>query len=191
MYDPVHAPGQILVYQGTAARRFQLTAIRFASRSPREAAINLAKLWTLRGWTMPTFGQSESNIRTDAARREKLGNNGPFSNEGIKNLIDEIGSDSSKSYLGAPPQLLLLSAYSRLGVSQGVGTDSIGHLRKVPVVIESLNINYPADVDYIPTEGANPTPMPTLMNVDLSLIEARSPSEYEKFDLSKFKRGEL
>ena len=192
MYDPVHAPGQIVVYQSTSSRRFQLTQVRLVSRSPREASNNLAKLWVLRGWTMPTFGQQPQNIRTDAAREARLNSDGPLSNDFLREIIDDISSASnSANYLGSPPPVLLLSAYSRLGVSGNVGTGSIGHLKKIPVVIESLNINYPSEVDYIPTEGVSPTPMPTIMTVDISLIEAHSPNELERFNLQQFKRGEL
>lgn len=191
MYDPVHAPGQILVYQGTQARRFQLTQIKLVSRSPQEASINLGKLWIMRSWTLPVFGQTSENPRLDRAREEQLRSTGPYSNDRIRQLVDDIGLENSRSYLGAPPPVLLLSAYSRLGVGSSVGTNSIGHLKKVPVVIESLNINYPTDVDYIPTEGSDPTPMPTIMTVDISLVESHSPSEYEGFNLQKFRRGEL
>lgn len=190
MFDPVHAPGQIAVFQNTAARRFQLTQVKLISRTPREASINLAKLWVLRSWTMPTFGKAGESTRVNNERENRYTSNDVYDNDRLRALVDDISSQSG-SYLGAPPPLLFLSAYSRLGVGDNVGTGGVGHLKKVPVVIESLNINYPSDVDYIPTEGEDPTPMPTVMNVDISLIESQSPSSLERFDLQKFKRGEL
>ena len=190
--DPVHAPGQIAVYKRSMSRRFQLTSIKLASRTPEEASVNLAYLWTLRGWTMPYFGKvggkSEAirnKNKTVAAERVATDRKDTAY---IMDIIEGITTGASNDYLGAPPQVLELSAYSRQGAN---GVNSIGHLYRVPVVIESLGILYPTDVDYMPTDEDKPTPMPTIMTLDIALVETQSPSQLANFSLSDYRKGLL
>lgn len=87
--------------------------------------------------------------------------------------------------------------------------------RGIPVVITSLNVEYPTDVDYIPAsyvaeparvagqtdEEFENTPntrydygtlVPVIQTVSIQLTEIRNPSELmEKFNLEKFKLGML
>jgi hypothetical protein len=60
----------------------------------------------------------------------------------------------------------------------------------IPVVLTSLNVDYPTDIDYIPTEyGTN---VPVIQSVTFQLTEARTVTDLlDKFDLEKFKRGVL
>lgn len=59
----------------------------------------------------------------------------------------------------------------------------------IPVVLSSLNVDYPSDVDYIPTEyGTN---VPVIQSISFQLTEARVPDDLNKFDLEKFKLGVL
>lgn len=60
----------------------------------------------------------------------------------------------------------------------------------IPVVLSSVNIDYPTDMDYIPTEyGTN---VPVIQSVSFQLTEARTPDDLlVKFDLAKFKLGVL
>lgn len=60
----------------------------------------------------------------------------------------------------------------------------------IPVVLSSLNIEYPSDIDYIPTEyGTN---VPVIQSISFQLTEARTPDDLlQKFDLEKFKLGVL
>lgn len=93
--------------------------------------------------------------------------------------------------LGAPPEVLYLSAYSKEKAQQNI--------YKVPTVITSMNHSYPSDVDYIEagdmdengTISKNGTPFPTLMNIELSLLEVHSPKDFSNFSLSKYKQGKL
>lgn len=190
MHDPVQAPGQIMVYKKTNARRFSLTQIRLVSRTPVEASRNLAYLWILRSWTMPNFGIGNPAPRPAQNPTGETGSETAYSENTIRQLIEELaGETPTQNYLGAPPQLLHLSAYSRQGAMRGVR--SLGHIRRVPVLIESLNIFYPSDIDYIPTNETLPTPMPTIMSIDLSLIEAQSPRRLTNFNLESFRQGQL
>jgi len=167
--DPVHMPGQIFVYGSSSARTFNIANIRLVSRTPTEAQKNLEILHNLRFWTMPRFGRQTIEDRT-------------------------LGQ------IGQPPDVILLSAYSNVPGRIGVPNDRsqrMGHLNRVPVVITNLSIPYPSDVDYIPTLGnpaiADPggVPMPTMMPIDITLVEAHSPLEYEEFSLAQFKNGTL
>ena len=187
--DPVHAPGQFMVYKKTSARRFQLTQIRLVSRTRREASQNLAILWILRGWTMPSFGIPDQVKARPENVQQRNDDSSPYSNDKLRQIIDSVSNINNRNILGSPPEVLELSAYSRLGGQNGL--KSLGHLRRVPVVIESLGIYYPSEVDYIPTEDEWPTPMPTVMNVDISLTESQSPQAISNFSLENFKRGEL
>lgn len=60
----------------------------------------------------------------------------------------------------------------------------------IPVVLTSLNVEYPSDIDYIPTEyGTN---VPVIQSLSFQLTEARTPDDLlKKFDLEKFKLGVL
>ena len=167
---PVHAPGAVYMYANTNARTFSISA-KFISRSIDEATVNLAYIQYLRTWAMPTFGRIGAN---------------PAPGEGI---------------LGAPPAILLLTAYS-LGNPSATGVtnttpDSSGNpvpnignnIYQVPVIMTSLEIPYPSDVDYIPTK--NGIPVPTVQTVSISLTEAHSPNAYQQFTLQDYKTGRL
>lgn len=82
-----------------------------------------------------------------------------------------------KNRLGAPPDVLTFTAY---------GDKNIGG---VPVVITSLNVSWPNDVDYIHT--ADMQAFPVIMNIDISLKEAWSPREYSGFSLAAYKKGDM
>jgi len=195
--DPVHAPGQIAVYKRSMSRRFQLTSVKLVSRTPEEASINLAYLWTLRGWTMPAFGTERTGNKDTSRSASPQDSQGAGASPEqrttsyISDIIQGLSQGASSEYLGAPPQVLQLSAYSRQGTTAQSANKSIGHLYRVPVVIESLGINYPTDCDYIPTAEDHPTPMPTVMMIDISLTETLSPNQLSNFNLSKYRRGDL
>lgn len=100
--------------------------------------------------------------------------------------------------LGAPPDVLYLYAYSSSrndGNASGRPSIYGVNINRIPVVMTSLNITYPDDVDYIPTySNDDPSisePFPIRIDVDITLAETHSPREYEKFDLIKYKRGVL
>lgn len=88
--------------------------------------------------------------------------------------------------LGAPPEVLLFSAYSNVKAQTNI--------YKIPVVVSQFSINYPSDVDYIMAYGDEidtPTPFPSFMTIELTLFEVHSPREYTRFDLSMFRKGKL
>ena len=184
--DPVHAPGQILVYGSTSSRTFNISNIKLVSRTVAEADKNLRILWTLRGWRSPRFGRSTLD-RDERTLREQFGDIN-FGSQEQKDQVFEYWKGEGlfgNELRGEPPAVLYLSAYSRFN-SLG---NQMEHINQVPVVINQLSIPYPSDVDYIPT--SNQVPMPIIMNVDLTLLETHSPREYETFDLSRFKAGKL
>lgn len=189
--EPLHAPGQIQVYKNTSSRNFQISDVRIISRTLQEADRNLKDLWILRSWCMPRFGNS-SNITA-----EQRANRNDFADE-------DFGADNATVFgtelLGAPPPILYLSAYSKTinSESQNPNGDAnrstnvweiAQHINRIPVVIQQLTIPYPNDVDYITTSKG--VPMPTIMNLDLALIETHSPNSYESFNLDAYKQGKL
>lgn len=175
---PVHMPGSIQVYKKTNSRTFSLTA-KLISRNQEQATTNMRYLQLLRGWTMPYFG----------LRSQFDGPTPPNARGGIPPTID---NNDRSSMLGAPPDVLYLFAYSS---SMGADADRSGsggrvNLKKLPVVITSLNITYPEDVDYIPVKETG-EPFPVRMEVSVELTETHSPRGYEDFSLSMFKQGLL
>jgi len=185
--EPTHMPGQIFVYSGTSARTFQISNVKFISRTEEEATKTLKYLNMLRGWSMPYFGLGSSTAEGDRRHRREAGfttDDDAFDrDDGIYNPNSLLG----RQMLGAPPDILYLTAYADRNSNQR----SHGmNIHKVPVVIQQLSIPYPSDVDYIATENGDP--IPTIMSLDLTLQEAHSPSEYsEKFSLHKYRQGLL
>ncbi len=185
--DPIHAPGAIYQYANTGSRTFSIQG-KFISRSINEATKTLAYIQYLRTWAMPVFGQNPK------------------------------GAPPGEDILGAPPAVLLLTAYAignpsnsvtskqvNINTNVGGGNSSMintetpsynlrvpaigNNIFEVPVVITSLEIPFPSDVDYIPT--VNNIPVPTIVTVTLQLTETHSPNAYAKFNLQQFKSGNL
>lgn len=90
--------------------------------------------------------------------------------------------------LGAPPTVLLLSAYTN-NSSTNEANKIKQNIKNVPVVITSLNITYPSDVDYIPSSEGTPTPI--IMSIDISLTETHAPTEYAKFNIADYRDGKM
>ena len=166
--DPIHSPGGINVYTSTATRTFNLSGIKLFSRNQVEATRNYNRLMMLKSWRYPTFGTA------------------------MDDAIFGVGT------LGSPPAVLEFSAYA-LPSSNGASMAN-GLIHRVPVVISSLNINYPTDCDYIPTVAVeDPTlshiptgiPFPTLMPLDMTLMESHTPNQYAQFSLNDMKRGKM
>jgi len=198
--DPLHAPGQIQVYKNTSSRNFQISDIRILSRTIEEADRNLRKLWVLRSWCMPRFGNSSTLSDQQRDNRDERREGFPSDYEAYptQERAKLEGEYYGSELLGAPPPILYLSAYSR-----DVGTETthgrkgattnvwrqMQHINTVPVVIQQLTIPYPNDVDYI--TASNGTPMPIIMNIDMALLETHSPNSYEAFNLNAYRQGIL
>lgn len=196
--SPIHMPGSIQVYRSTASREFGLTA-KFISRTPVEALANQQYLQLLRGWCEPYFGASSTlsaeQLQYRRTPAESSGKTAAPSDE--ISTAQQERLNKGVELLGAPPDVLYLYAYAsnvqRVDNTQGQtlsGQAGI-NIHKVPVVITSLEITYPDDVDYIPTNDVVPSPFPTRLEVSISLVETHSPAEFERFSLSDFKRGRL
>ncbi len=200
--EPLHAPGQIQVYKNTASRTFTISDIKIISRTTEEANRNLKKLWLLRSWCMPRFGNSstldEDEVKTRQKYPEGDADFSEFESEGFESEEEYRRDQLGTELLGAPPEVLYLSAYSQpisSDASQNAsrpGTEvwnRVQHINRVPVVINGLTIPYPNDVDYINTVKG--VPMPIIMNIDISLVETHSPNAYENFNLDDFRSGIL
>lgn len=96
-----------------------------------------------------------------------------------------FGDNSGRAFpgkLGAPPPVLTLKGLR-------------GLIGPVPVVLVSLNWNWPKDVDYIPTTekavDGNFIPFPTVIDLAIQLVESYSTQQFNNFDLSKYRTGKL
>lgn len=94
----------------------------------------------------------------------------PYYGEGTANST--VGSK-----LGAPPPVLHFKAY---------GDRMIGPVR---CVLKDANWSFDNTLDYITTLEGNP--FPVLLEINISLEEAWSPSEFSGFNLELFKQGIL
>lgn len=187
--EPVHMPGGIHVYGNTSSRVYNINNIRLVSRTREEATKNLWRLNLMRSWAMPYFGNNNTSL------------------------------------VGAPPDVLSLSAYATGPVDTANSSlpndlesarqteqsrtpqNAIStarqrptNIQNIPVVLQQISIPYPSDTDYIETidrtfnDGSEikaGVPFPTVMTVDVVLLETHSPREYASFDLRKYRRGLL
>lgn len=198
--EPVHMPGQIYVYGTTASRTFNISNARLISRTREEAEQNLLRLQLLRAFTMPAFGRGGlSEPERQARGQEDLdtGTGGPDDFDPATEFMGLTSPQRRNLYgrelLGSPPEFVELSAYSAvpsLATGQSGGRAArLEHIRRVPCVIQQVSIPYPSDVDYIPSLSG--VPMPTIMTIDMTLMETHSPQEYENFSLDDFRNGRL
>lgn len=201
---PAHMPGSIQMYRSTQSRTFSITA-KLISRTSQEAQVNRRYLQILRGWLMPYFGAtntlSEQNKQARIELNQKI-DNVQAAKQGVdqqtSTQLDALRKQIGVQLTGAPPDVLYLYAYSA-SANYGTGERLMGtsNVNRVPVVMSSLNITYPEDVDYIPVSETLTTttqsvePFPVSINVDLTLLETHSPNEYERFDLNAYKAGKL
>lgn len=207
-YDSVeliHGPTSYQMYRSTPARTFSLGSVKLFSRTPTEARNNLKKLATLRSWRMPYFGNTDSSLRFQSS---ESGTPETFMSDKIPTASDIVeytrfqnSLNSLKTRLGAPPEVLLFSAYSPSNsTEQGFPRLGLrGNIDSIPVVLTSLRIEYPDDVAYvrslsISTSDLDPfgnTPFPTIMTIGIELTETHSPAEVNKFNLANYEAGIL
>jgi len=142
---------------------------------------------------MPYFGNSST--LSPKQKQNRVDQNYQGGNVPQANANPDSRTGVGMELLGAPPDVLLLSAYSAEGeyVTQGNNSKRTRmvatNIHNVPVVITNLTIPYPSDVDYIPAEDGQP--MPRMMTIDLQLTETHSPQEYNQFSLQDFRKGIL
>ena len=178
--DPVHMPGNFQVYQNTSSRTFSVNTIKLISRTIEEATANYIKLNILRAWTMPYFGSKTA--ADESAERTKVNYAGEtFDLSGLPKSEHYIYKVFSRGKLGAPPEVIEFSAYAS-GASRG-------SINRIPVVLQQLSIPFPSDADYIPTSTG--VPFPTIITIDLQLLEVHSAREYHNFSLTQFRNGIL
>lgn len=188
--QPIHMPGGIQVYKFTNPRQFEVSA-HFISRSVADALLNMRYVQTLRSWTRPFFGQSETNI-TPKPGLQQAPSNKDSSAAGIEQIQGASNKDGV-NLLGAPPEVLYLYGYSTVQNDARQGMSGI-NLNRIPVVITNLSINFAEDVDYLPVNifpDAHTEPFPVKLDVSITLVETHSPTEYERFSLDAFKSGTL
>lgn len=196
---PVHLPGAIQVYKHTNSRSFEIGA-HLVSRNVADALKNMQVLQMLRSWRLPYFGATDTvSFGQQANRSAATGSSTTttLSAEDADAQAKQRIRSQGVQLRGAPPDVLYMYAYSTNGNDTRSGAPV--NLNRIPVVMTSLNITYPDDVDYIPvydmTGGNGPTtttePFPRKLDVSISLVETHSPYEYQQFDLQSYKLGNL
>lgn len=94
----------------------------------------------------------------------------------------QFSDGGSRGKLGAPPPVLRFSGWR-------------GLVGEVPVVVTGLNWNWPKDCDWLPTgitdQEGKEIPFPTVMTVNIQLVESYAPNQVNAFDLVAFRRGEM
>lgn len=180
--DTIHTPGSVQIYVSTPSRTYGLSDVKLISRTKQEATANLSSLNMLRGWRMPYFGSRSSTLTTQNRGDRQAVETFDLTKQDIIDFNLKPGVE----LLGAPPDILFFTAYSDNKRIGKVPTN----INRVPVVLTSLNIMYPNDVDYVPTEDG--VPFPTIMTLSLDLTETHSPRELgTRFSIFAFKRGKL
>lgn len=106
----------------------------------------------------------------------------------MKPYFGEGTRKDTPNLLGAPPEVLYLYGYTNQQQSRA-RTQAVFNYHRIPVVIESLGVTYPDNVDYISTNSGEPIPI--LFSIDLALGETHSPLEFYEFSLTKYREGRL
>lgn len=180
----IRLPASVLIWMGSPSRNFSLNA-KFLARSVAEADLawkntNLLKSWCVTDTGLDPKGTQVSTFDATNNPHFKKTPIDPNPKPGIPpatNTTFDVGAGSI--FEGTPPVLLL----------EGYG----GQFRHIPVVITSLNIALPSDVDYI--RNTTGQWIPIINDVSISLKEARDvlsgPSAIDRFLLKQFKEGTL
>lgn len=189
------------IYKHTNSRTFNVGA-HLVSRNVSDALKNMATLQKLRGWLLPYFGERTNTLSASQQENRKASqtrtgqNTGPLTEQERDAELRRRIATEGVQLRGAPPDILYLYAYST-GTNDLRGLGPRVNINRVPVVMSSLEITYPEDVDYIPVydpedgPGANSEPFPRKMDISLTLLESHSPREFEQFDLLAYKLGNL
>jgi hypothetical protein len=193
----IQGPTSFQTYNGTPARTFNLADVKLISRTPSEARDNIQRLNLLRGWRMPYFGQTSLKDDEINSYFSQAVSGGAVKLSPFQRL--SASASTLKKRLGAPPEILYFSAYTRSSASHQATTSSQhrGNIHRVPVVLTNLSIMYPNDVSYISTafrgdiDALGGVPFPTIMTVTIDLTETHAPGEVNKFNLAKYTSGVL
>lgn len=188
-YNPIHGASTIYSFSHSSARVFAINNARLISRTPLEASRNMAKLQVLRSWTLPYTGSTPDDL---IGRPPDVLSFSAFSRGGSRTEITNPDRTDVNSFESGSPNGVALNLF------------------QIPTVINNLQITYPSDVDYIPTEEttirqSSPRPgdstisidvpgnepFPTVMSVDIQLFETQSPSDLNRFSLTDYREGRL
>lgn len=193
----IRMPASLLIYMGSPSRSFTINA-KFLARSQAEADVSFRNKSVLESWcvTNPTLGNALNAVTQvnnqitpqdqqspgDTASTATQAGNGPLPYLSVpakSTATTQPFTQTTNLFAQSPPVLSL----------EGYG----GQFRRIPVVIRSLNISYPTDVDYV--ASSNNTLVPILQDISITLSEARNIDAgygaMNSFNLSAFKQGTL
>lgn len=181
---------------GSPSRTFTLNA-KFIARSQNEADVSFRNKSLLESWcvTSSGLGGNLTKATTTAASQIALANGDAKDPGDTPATNTQDGTTNNKpTQATAPTQTFsattdLFAQSPKVLALEGYG----GQFRKIPVVIRSLNITYPSDVDYVTASGGQWVPI--VQDVSISFTEAREISKFtgaiSGFNLQAFKTGTL
>ncbi len=194
--EPVHMPGSVHVYSNTSSRVFNINNIRLVSRTREEASKNLYRLNVMRSWAMPYFGVNNTSLV--GAPPDVL------SLSAYSTGSRDTANDPAFSGTNAERRAANVAKFTKTGPGAQDNTNLLKrerptNLNNIPVVMQQISIPYPSDTDYVSTMektfGATTikegVPFPTIMTVDVVLLETHSPLEFTNFNLKDYRQGLL
>lgn len=197
----IRLPASILIYMGSPSRSFNISA-KFMARSQAEADVAFRNKSLLESWCVTNSGLSGDNIGSAVTKTNNQLGNPDVVNPGDTatvaqqdGFIPGISALPTKSQVSNQPPQTFTASTDLFAQSPPVLAleGYAGQFRKIPIVIRSLNISYPSDVDYI--AGSNGVMVPILQDISIQLQEARNISggkgAIDKFRLKEFKQGTL
>lgn len=162
----IRQAGSIVIYMGTASRTYSINA-KMVARTGDEADLTYKNTHILKSWCMPKAGAPEW--------WDNGGSGNTLSNDGVTAAIDSsiaLGSNN--------PVILKLYGYGKR------------QLRGVTVVMESLSIEYPADMTYIKCNSTEAyIPIVQTFNIGLKEVHNTEEIDPDNFSLSEYKAGTL
>lgn len=194
-FQPVHTPGTVQVFTASGSRLFTLQPVRLVSRTPEEATRNLYILNLLRGWTKPVFGNSVENAQQTLGSGPAVlqfsaysSGSGSSGKRGNINKVPVVISNLNITYPDAVDYIPTKKGSEVSLITPPPGVSEETHDWKTASGTATFvedQIGLYANID----AGV---PFPTVMQVDLSMLETHSPTEFaNNFDLSAYKAGVL
>lgn len=217
----IRMPASILIWMGSPSRSFNING-KLLARTQQEADVSFQSLNYLKSWCVARVSGLDSKARTGTAtdvnnyiQRQPVAPSYPGD---INGVTQAAGTNAVALKANAVPTSIALIApvtpppnavpgqtFSVGGQLFDKDTPKVlylegysGQFRKIPVVVTSLNISYPSDVNYI--QNSTGVWCPIIQDVAITMKEARelfsskgnvASGAISGFDLTAFKNGTL
>lgn len=190
----IRQPASILIYMGSPSRNFSIVA-KFIARSKAEADTSFSNLNLLKSWCVTNSTLGSSNGTASVSRF--------IASSAVTNQDQTSPSDTNAANLqdnnnpSAPPSSATPVTFGATNLFSGTPQlvwleGYAGQFRRIPVVLTSLTVTYPSDVDYI--QNSKGVWVPIMQDINIQLKEARNitgTASISSFSLKQFKQGTL